>query len=253
MSFRHLDQFAHVDSPVTRRSPTVRLLGVVILAGGAAVLPLGAWPQLAVLALLVTGLAALARIGPGSFLARFLPPFTFVLLVSVALLVLAPGQTVAHVGPLRITDAGALRFGSVAGRAAVALGAAVILVCTTPFPDVLRGLRSLRLPRVVTTSLALAYRYLYVLTDEVGRLRRAARSRNAGAGAVSRRRLLVGITAAAVGRSFSRSERLYQAMLSRGYAGDVPTLGEPSWSGRPRLEVALLALMVALVVGSASL
>lgn len=253
MGFRHLDQFAHVDSPLTRRSPTVRLLGTVILAVGGALLPLGAWPQLGVLALLVLALARLGRIQPGPFLARFLPPFTFVILASAALLVLAPGQTVAQVGPLSVTDAGLLRFGSVAGRAAIGLGAAVILVCTTSFPEILRGLRALRLPDVVTTTLALAYRYLYVLIDEVGRLRRAARSRNAAAGAVPRRRLLVGITAVAIQRSFARSDRVYQAMLSRGYAGRMPSLTEPTRSGHGTLEVGGLAVVVALILGSAAL
>lgn len=253
MGFHHLDQFARVDSPLTRRSPTVRLLGAVILAVGAAALPLGAWPQLAALGLLVFCLAALARIRPTAFFARFAPPFAFVLLVSAALLVLAPGDAVGRVGPVRITDAGLLRFGSVAGRAAVALGAAVILVCTTSFPDIVRALRSLRLPDVVTTSLALAYRYLYLLTDEVGRLRRAARSRNASAGAVPRRRLLVGVTAAAVQRSFARSERVYQAMASRGYTGRMPSLDEPAQSGRPGLEVGGLVAVVALILASAVL
>lgn len=253
MSFHHLDQFAAVDSPLTRRSPTVRLLGVVILAVGAAVLPMGAWPQLAGLGLLVVALAGLARIPPRPFLARFAPPFTMVVLVSAALLVLAPGRAVASLGPLHITDAGLLRFGSAVGRAAVALAAAVVLVCTTSFPDILRAFRALRLPHVVTTSLGLAYRYLYLLTDEVGRLRRAARSRNAGDGTGSRRRLLVGITAVSIQRSLARSERVYQAMLSRGYAGHMPSLTEPVGEGRPLLEVGGLAALVALVAGSAAL
>lgn len=253
MSFHHLDQFAHVDSPLTRRSPTVRLLGAIILAVGAAVLPLGAWRQLAVLALVVVALVALARIRPGAFLARFAPPFAFVVLVSAAILVLAPGRPVASVGPLQVTDAGLLRFGSAAGRAAIGLGAAVILVCTTSFPDILRAFRSLRLPEVVTTSLGLAYRFLYLLTDEVGRLRRAARSRNAAGGAASRRRLMVGISAVAVQRSLARSERVYQAMLSRGYTGHMPSLAPPHRAGRPMLEVGGLLALVTLVVASTAL
>lgn len=253
MSFHHLDQFAGVDSPLTRRSATVRLLGTVLLAVGAALLPLGAWPQMATLAAVVIALAAVARIRPRPFLARLLPPLAFVLLASVALLVLAPGDVVLRLGPVGITDAGLLRFGSASGRAAIALGAAVVLVSTTPFPDLLRALRQLRLPDVVTTSLGLAYRFLYVLTDEVGRLRRAAHSRNAAAGSAPRRRLMVGIAAAALQRSFDRSERVYQAMLGRGYRGEVPALRERAGAGRPGLELGGLALVVALVVASARL
>lgn len=253
MSFHHLDQFSHVDSALTRRPATARLVGAVVIALGAALLPLGAWPQLVTLGILVVGLAAMAGIRPGPFLVRFLPPFGFVVLVSVGILVLAPGESVARVGPLAITDSGLLRFGSALGRAAVALGAAVILVSTTPFAELLEALRTLRVPGSVTTPLALAYRYVYVLTDEAERLRRAARSRNAAAGAARRRTLLTGITAAALQRSLARSERVYQAMLSRGYDGTIRSLRSRAETGHPLGEVAALALLVALITVSGHL
>lgn len=251
MSFHHLDQYAHVDSAVTRRPPVVRLLATTLVAIAAAALPLGAWAQLAVLAAVVAALAALARIRIGDFAARLAPPLAFVVLVSVALLFLAPGDAVLRLGPLTLTDAGLLRFGSAVGRGAVALGAAVVLVSTTRFTDLLEALRVLRLPRVVTTSLGLAYRFLYLLTDEVNRLRRAARSRNAGEGSVARRRLLMGVTAAALLRSFERSERVHQAMLARGFTGSIPTLRPPARGGRPALELGSLAVLVTVVVASA--
>lgn len=253
MGFHHLDQLSRVESPITRRSPTVRLLGTVLVAVGAAVLPTGAWIQMAALALLVVVAATLARIRPRAFLTRILPPLGFVLLASVAVLFLAPGSVMASFGPFRVTDTGLVRFGSVAGRAGVALGAAVVLVTTTSFPEILEAFRRLRLPAVVTTSLGLAYRYLYLLTDEVARMRRAAASRNAAAGSASRRRLMIGVSAAALQRSFARSERVYQAMLGRGYTGEFRPLRSMAGSGHPVLEVGALAAVVLLVVVSAVL
>ncbi|NIP81207.1 MAG: cobalt ECF transporter T component CbiQ [Gemmatimonadetes bacterium] len=253
MSFHHLDQYARVESPLTRRSPTVRLVGTVLIAVGAALLPLGAWPQMVALGSLVGALAAAARIPARGFLLRLAPPLGFVLMVSVAILFLAPGAVVARLGPLAVTDAGLLRFGSAAGRAAVALGAAVILVSTTPFTELIEALRALRLPTAVTTALGLAYRYLYILNDEVERLRRAARSRNAAAGSASRRRLLVGISGAALRRSFDRSERIHRAMLGRGFTGRMPALRPRTAAGHPALEVAALAAVVAAIAVSALL
>lgn len=253
MSFHHLDQYAHVDSVVARRSPTVRVLGTVVIALGAALLPLGAWLQMMALGAVVLILAGAARIPPGGFVARLAPPLAFVFLVSVALLFLAPGEPVARLGPLAVTDAGALRFGSVLGRAAVALGAAVILVSTTPFDELVRALRSLRMPEAVTTSLGLAYRFLYTLNDEVDRMRRAARSRNAAEGAASRRRLLVGIAGAALRRSFDRSERVHRAMLARGFTGEMPALHAAPDAGHPVRDVLILVAAVAAIAGSALL
>lgn len=231
----------------------MRVLGTVIIALGAAALPLGAWPQMALMALLVAALAAIARVRPRPFLIRLLPPLGFVVLVSIGVLVLAPGRPLAALGPLTITDAGVLRFGSAMGRAAVALGAAVILVSTTSFTDLLHALRTLRLPVMVTTSLGLAYRFLYTLDDEVERLRRAARSRNASAGTASRRRLYLGITAAALQRSFARSERVHQAMLSRGFHGTLPRLHPAPTHGRPAPELGALTALVAAIAASALL
>lgn len=253
MSFHHLDQYAHVNSPITRRAPAVRLLVAVVLAVGSALLPLGAWPQMAALGLAVAALAALARIRPAVLLRRLALPLGFVALVSVGLLVLAPGAPIVTVGPLAITDGGAVRFGSAVGRAIVALGAAIVLVSTTRFTELLGALRTLRLPAAVTTALGLAYRYLYILNDEVERLRRAARSRNAAGGTAPRRRLLIGIAATALRRSFDRSERVHHAMLGRGYTGTMPALRAPPAAGSPALEVGAALVIVALVVASARL
>lgn len=251
MSFHHLDRYADVASPLTRLAPVVRLLGAVTIAVGSAALPLGAWPQMAVLTALVAALSWVARIPARAFLARLAPPLAFVLLVSAALVVFVPGRPVARLGPLAITDAGLVRFGSVLGRALPALGAAVLLVSTLRFTELVEALRTLRLPRAVTTSLGLAYRYLYTLTDEVERLRRAARSRNAGDGTATRRRLLVGITAAALTRSFDRSERVHGAMLARGYRDAIPSLRPQPVTRSGVLAMAWLALAVAVVTLSA--
>jgi cobalt/nickel transport system permease protein len=249
VSFHHLDHYAAIPSPLTRVPPAARLLGTVAIALGAASVPLGAWPQLAALGFLVLALAVAARVPIVTvMLRRAVWPLAFVVAASVAVLVFVPGRPVAHLGPFTVSDAGAVRFGSVLGRAAVALEAAVLLVSTTSFPELLHAFRRLRLPRAVTVALGLAYRLLYILVDEIERLQRAARSRNAGAGAASRRRVLVGITAAVLGRALARGERTHQAMLARGFQGDLPPLHETPWDTRATASLTALALAVAGIV-----
>jgi cobalt/nickel transport system permease protein len=224
VSFRHLDRFADHASALTRLAPSARLGMVFVLALGSATLPPGAWPQMAAFLVVVVGLAAAAGMRPNVLAVRSLGPLLFVLLASIALLLLVPGRPLLRLGPLAVTDAGLLRFGSIIGRALPAIGAAVLLVSTTRFPEIVEALRAFRFPVVVTASLGLAYRFLYLLLDELERLRRAAASRNAGAGEAHRRRLSVGLAAAAVTRTFAHSERTYRAMLARGYRGDLPLL-----------------------------
>lgn len=251
MSFRHVDQYAAVVSPVTRAVPTARVLGTVTLAVGSAALPFGAWIPLAVLLLAVLLIARAARLPTRQLLLRTAGPFAFVLLASAGLLVLVPGEPLFTLGVLEVTRPGLTRFAFVLGRASVALGAAVILVSTTSFPELLHALRELRLPHVVTASLGVGYRLLYILVDELERLQRAAQSRNAGAGSATRRRLLVGISAAALSRAFSRGERTHRAMLARGYAGDVPALYSQRWDRRSTFALATLVIVVGVVLGGA--
>ncbi|MBE0594935.1 MAG: cobalt ECF transporter T component CbiQ [Gemmatimonadales bacterium] len=253
MSFQHLDQYATVASPLTRTVPTARVLAMVVVAVGTATLPLGAWLHLAGLAALVVGLAVAARLPARTVVTRLAGPFAFVLLASAALLFLVPGEPLWHLGPVGISQAGLERFGFVLGRASVALTAAVILVSTTRFPELLHALRQLRLPAVVITALGLGYRLLYLLVDEIERLQRAARSRNAGGGTASRRRLLVGIGAAAMARAFSRGERTHRAMLARGFVGDLPSLTPRHWDLRSGLLLAALSGTVVAVAVAAHL
>jgi len=244
MSFHHLDHYAHIQSPITSMPPVVRLLGTVTVALGVATLPLGAWVQIATYAMVVTFLAFAARVPIGILLVRMAGPLAFVILASVALLFLVPGQPVFRVGPLGVTDAGLLRFGSAMGRSAVALGAAVVLVSTTGFPDLVHALTQLRLPRAVTTSLGLAYRLIYILIDEIERIERAARSRNASRAAGSRRKLAIGIAAAVMARSFARGERTYRAMLARGYNGEMPSLSSQPVDMRAAVLLGIFMLSV---------
>lgn len=253
MSFHHLDQYATTASPITRLPAVVRVLGTVVLALGASLLPLGAWAQLGALAGIVVLLFVMARIPVRAILLRMAGPLAFVSLASFALLFLVPGETVLNFGGLGISGEGLVRFGSTLGRAGVALSAAVVLVSTTRFPELLEALRTLRMPRAVTTSLGLAYRLLYVTMDELERMRRAAKSRNLGAGATRRRHVLASVATAALRRSLDRGERTHRAMLARGFTGDIVSLHDSEIDTRAASILGLLVIAVACITSSAYL
>ena len=95
--------------------------------------------------------------------------------------------------------------------------AMLLLTWTTPFHEILRELRRLRMPSVMLTTLALMYRYLPVLADESRRMQRARAGRT-----FSRRRLLAWHSLSTIlghlfVRSAERAERIYLAMCARGW------------------------------------
>ena len=101
----------------------------------------------------------------------------------------------------------------------------------TRFPDIIHTLEHLRVPSILTTIIAFLYRYLFVLADEVFRLLRARESRSAGAagtrsgGSVAWRAEVAGNMAGQLFlRSYERSDRVYNAMLARGYTGHLHTM-----------------------------
>jgi cobalt/nickel transport system permease protein len=129
--------------------------------------------------------------------------------------------------------------------------AALLLAYTTAFADLVDALRALRIPAIIVSIISFMYRYLAVLTDEAGRMSRARQSRSAAAptgragGSLTWR---ARVTGAMVGslfiRSYERSERIYAAMLARGFQGQLRSveLSRPDQRSLTWFAVALVAI-----------
>jgi cobalt/nickel transport system permease protein len=228
------DRYEAHDSLLHRLDPRVKILVTVLFILSNVMLPDGVW--------LAFGLAwgfillgnLLAELGPGFTLRRSLLALPFSLAAVTAIFSI-PGHTLStlHIGSLSlvVTETGLLRFASIMLRAWLSVQVAVLLVATTRFPDLIHALEHLYVPKTLVTIIAFLYRYLFILTDEVMRMLRARQSRSAlipnvhGGGSISWR---AHVTGGMVGqlflRSYERSDRIYQAMLARGYAGQMRTL-----------------------------
>jgi len=157
------------------------------------------------------------------------------------------------------------RFVSVALKSWLSVQAAIVLASSTPFPELLQAMRAVGIPRLLVGMFGLMWRYTFVLVDEALRLMRAraARSGVSGVSAGSRSRVREGgsllwrarVTGGMAGnlflRAFERSDRIYVAMLSRGYDGEVRALPLPSLTGGGWLALAagLFLLLLLLLFG----
>lgn len=106
-------------------------------------------------------------------------------------------------------------------RAYLSSFAALLLIATTPMPQLIAGLEWLRVPRFLSQVMQFLWRYLLLLTDEAAAMRQAALSRAGSLGAV---RFHQGASAAAAlfVRAHSRARAIHCAMLSRGFDGHLP-------------------------------
>jgi energy-coupling factor transporter transmembrane protein EcfT len=112
---------------------------------------------------------------------------------------------------LRIANSAALSF---------------LLLHTTPFPDIVRSLRVFRVPDVFVVIIALSYKYLFLFSRTVEEMHLARKSRLLGVLPDREARRWVAERLVVLYRkSQARCGGIYQAMVARGFANDVPLRG----------------------------
>lgn len=211
-------------SRVHRLDPRAKLGGLAAVTLVAVSAPLGAWPVYVACALVLLGVALIARVAAATVWRRARVVLPLVLFVGVFVPFFRQGGATYELGPLTVSSEGLEVFGAVAAKATIGTISAVLLGATTSFPAVLQGLEALRVPRTFTLIAAFMYRYLFVIVEETQRMRTALTAR-----AYTPRTAL---QAAPVGRavtslflrSYGRGERVHRAMLARGYSGTMPVL-----------------------------
>lgn len=240
MHFHFLDPYQHGHSLVHALDARVKLVLVVAFILTTALTPTAAWPVYLLLLAVAFSAELLSELGPGFYLRRALLAVPFVL-AALPVLVTQAGERVLELPfGLAVTAPGLARFISVALKSWISVQMAILLAATTPFPDILMAMRALRLPRLLVAIIGLMWRYLFVMVDEAMRLIRArqARSgesglpggRSSGGSLVWRARVTGGMAGSLFLRSLERSDRIYMAMLSRGYDGEVRALARPAIS-----------------------
>jgi cobalt/nickel transport system permease protein len=254
------DAYRAQDSVWHRLDPRVKLvltLGFVLCVS---LTPAGAWAVYILLLALVLSAAVLAELGPSFVLRRAFVALPFAL-AAVPLLVTVRGTPVfsISIGPwlVSVTSAGLERFVSIALKSWLSVQMAILLTASTPLPDLLVAMRALHLPRLLVAILGLMWRYLAVLGDEAMRMIRAREARSGSwhdrsGGTLGWRARVTGAMAGSLFlRGYERSERIYNAMLARGYDGTIRSLPLRPLPSRQRFLIvcALLVFLVLLLLG----
>jgi cobalt/nickel transport system permease protein len=240
MHIHFLDPYNSGGSLVHRLDPRVKLVLVIGFILTTALTPDGAWPVYILLAALAVSAELLSELGVGFYFKRALLALPFVL-AALPLLLTVDGAALLQLPfGLALTAAGLERFLSIAVKSWISIQMAVLLASTTRFPDLLTAMRALRLPRLLVAIIGLMWRYLFVLADEALRLIRARQSRSGqspdprlrpGGSMAWRARTTGGMAGSLFLRSLERSDRIYNAMLSRGYDGESRSLPHPPITG----------------------
>lgn len=197
-----IDRYSRLTSPIHGIPAPVKLLGALLIVLLVVTVPVSTPAVHICTALALVVIAAFSRIPAGFLVKRllFLEPFA----IGAALLSL-------------LQTNGFAVFTALVIKSTLCLLTMILLANSTPFSDLLALLKRWHFPALLVTTLALMYRYLFLLIDEAERMNRARASRTFGAG---RRRSwhLMGTVVGQLGiRSTERAERIYSAMRARGW------------------------------------
>jgi len=243
-----LDRYSGLDTPVHRLDPRAKL----ILALAFAITVVSTPPPHPLAFVVYAGLlcwsAGLARVPLGYVLLRAAAVLPFSVLAAFWLPFLRGGETVALFGGrLELSVPGLWLFAGVAMKSFLGASAAILLVSTTPFASLLSGLRKLGAPVILVDLLALTYRYLFVLVDEAMRLRRAAAARGYRPRWLGQAVLIGRLIGHLFVRSYARAERVYGAMVQRGYNSRMPASKPLCFHATDVIALAVLIPVLAVV------
>ncbi len=130
-------------------------------------------------------------------------------------------------------------------RAALCLILLIILINTTRFMELLRGLRRLGCPQVLVKKLDYLYHYLFALSEEAGRMWQARACRHLDHVPFrDELKMLRSMLKTLRIRSLERTERMKHAMLSRGFSSSYAVFSPRRLSWRDLIFLPAVALFI---------
>ncbi len=251
MKHIHMDEFAKLGSPLHAMDPrakAVAFLGFIFIS----VLLQNLLLLFVAVGFWIMMLAA-ARIPLGYVLRRlvWIAPFAGFLIILFPFI--TPGDVIWTAQPgffrLSATVQGLDKALMLLFRVVASVLGVITLMATTRFNDLMKALGDLRIPAVILQMVALTIRYIYVAVDELKRMKRARKSRGFSLGQNIWHTRTVTTLAQMVGvmfiRSYERGDRVYVAMLSRGFTGKTKTISDLVIHPRDYLLAAVICLLAA--------
>jgi cobalt/nickel transport system permease protein len=228
-----LDRWSRGASAIHRRDARAKTIAVLVFLVALATtrrnfLAVGLCYFAILLAVMITArlplLAALAR-------ATVVLPFTLVF----AVISLAAGEPLAAV--------------TLVGKSYLSALAVLVLLSTTPLPELLHGLEHLGVPRYLLMVVQFLYRYLFVISEEAQRMRAAAQAKSGSVRRVLFDRTKFGAAAGALGvlfaRSYAHAEGIHRGMLARGFQDHFRTLSRHAFRGADAIFLTAAVVLLA--------
>lgn len=228
MKHSFIDQYSDRDSIIHRLDPRAKLAATLLFILVVALTVPDNWAAFAMYFTIMAVLLLLSTVPIGYVIKRSLIVMPFVAVIAIFVPFFREGEVAGSYNiwlwQLSVTYSGLQVLTNILIKAWLSVLSLIWLTSTTSFPLLMHGLEQLRLPRVMIMILSFMYRYIFVIVDETMRMKQARDSRNFGGGRLWQIRTIGNMVGTLFIRSYEKGERVYAAMVARGFEGHSRSL-----------------------------
>ena len=218
-----IDRFSHVESPFQRWDPRVKILSLGLFVFGVALLKTLPAALLAFfIAVYFIRLSSL----PFDFLYNGMKWIVFFLLPFFIILPLSyPGEAAFHIIGIPFVLDGFRLATLIIIKATAIILTTFAIFGSARFDVSMIALQHLKVPKILVQMLLFTYRYTFVFIEEMRRMQVAMKVRGfVMKSDIKTLKVMGDFVGTLLVRSFERSERVYKAMLSKGYQGELHSM-----------------------------
>lgn len=219
--------------------PRAKTLGAVIYIATVLSVSLDSLPTLLLLWIFPIIASTLGGISYGTVFRKSLYTLPFIIFIGIFNPIFQR-EPMLYIGTTPISR-GWVEFVAILLRGLLSVQIVIILIMTTGFYKVCRGMSHMGVPSIFTTQLLLVYRYIYVLVDEAINMDRARKSRNYGRKGYGIKMWGIFIGQLLI-RTVTRAQRIHMAMVSRGFTGEIRSITRTRWHLRDTVFLAVCCI-----------
>ena len=122
-----------------------------------------------------------------------------------------------------------------------------LLMASTDFSQLLKAFEKLHVPGVLLMVISFMYRYLFVIEDELMKMRLAKDSRTIGGSKWFHLKAQANMLGVLFIRAYERAEKVYLAMCARGFEGKMRTLYDAKVTLRDVLFLVIFSGVITII------
>ena len=250
MKHAYIDKHSNIDSFIHRLDPRIKIICLAAFILFVIFTRPTMFIAFALYGTLMAILILLSKISLSFILKRSLTVIPFVLMIAIFIPFFKRGEVAGgySFGTLKLTVTydGLMIFWNILVKAYLCNLSMILLISSTKLSGLLKALERLNVPPVFIMVLSFMYRYLFVVQDELMKMRQAKESRSVGGSKWFHTKVLANMLGVLFMRTYERGENVYLAMCSRGFDGTIRTID--SFQFRMK-DFCFLLIMLGVLIG----